>query len=37
VSRLPDFLGITYQNGEIYTKWPQNKPNGNKIYQLAAT
>jgi hypothetical protein len=20
VSRLPDFLGITYQNGEIYTK-----------------
>jgi hypothetical protein len=29
------FLGATYQNGGIYTQWPQNVPYGHKIYQLA--
>jgi hypothetical protein len=28
------FLGIIYQNGEIYTKLPQNIPNYHKIYQM---
>jgi hypothetical protein len=32
------FLGTTYQNGEKYTKWPQNVPNGYRhtyiIYHL---
>jgi hypothetical protein len=27
------FLGAAHQNGEIYTKLPQNIPNGHKIYQ----
>jgi hypothetical protein len=38
---LPDFFGTTYQNGEKYTKFPQNIPNGyknipneHKIYQI---
>jgi hypothetical protein len=26
------FLGTTYQNGEKYTKLPQNEPKGHKIY-----
>jgi hypothetical protein len=26
------FLGTTYQNGTKYTKWPQNIPNGRKMY-----
>jgi hypothetical protein len=40
-SGLPDFLAETYQNGKIskiaikYTKWQQNIPNDNKIYQIA--
>jgi hypothetical protein len=35
------FLGTTYQNGKKYQlinnvyKWPQNIPNGSKIYQMA--
>jgi hypothetical protein len=29
------FLGTTYQNGEKCTKWPQDIPNGHKIYQMA--
>jgi hypothetical protein len=37
--RAPDqgcqiFLGTRYQNGEKYTKWPQNIPNDLKIYQM---
>jgi hypothetical protein len=36
-SGLPDqiFLGTTYQNGGKYTKWPQNMPNGRKIFRIA--
>jgi hypothetical protein len=33
-SGLPDFLGPKYQNGEKYTKLPQNIPNGHKIFQM---
>jgi hypothetical protein len=29
------FFGTTYQNGEKYTKQPQNVPNGHKIYHMA--
>jgi hypothetical protein len=29
------FLGTKYQNGEKYTKLPQNKTNGHKIFQMA--
>jgi hypothetical protein len=29
------FIGTTYQNGEQYTKSPQNVSNGHKIYLLA--
>jgi hypothetical protein len=29
------FHGTIYQNGEKYTKLPQNIPNGHKIYQMA--
>jgi hypothetical protein len=32
---LPYFLGTTYQNGEKYTKLPQNIPNGCKIDQMS--
>jgi hypothetical protein len=32
---LPDFFGTTYQNGEKYTKLPQNIPNGHKILSMA--
>jgi hypothetical protein len=28
------FLVPTYQIGKIYTKVPQNIPNGNKIHQM---
>jgi hypothetical protein len=31
---LPDFLGTIYQNGEKYTKLPQNIPSSHKIYQM---
>jgi hypothetical protein len=34
-SGLPDFLGPKYQNGEKYTKLPQNIPNGQKIFPMA--
>jgi hypothetical protein len=27
-------VGATYQNGGKYTKWPQNIPNGHKIYHM---
>jgi hypothetical protein len=30
------FLVQTYQNGKIYTKWPQTIPNCHKLYQMAA-
>jgi hypothetical protein len=29
------FLGTKYQNGEKYTKLPQNIPNGHKIFAMA--
>jgi hypothetical protein len=29
------FLDPKYQNGEKYTKLPQNIPNGNKIFPMA--
>jgi hypothetical protein len=29
------FLDTTYQNGEKYTKRPQNIPNGHKVYQIS--
>jgi hypothetical protein len=29
------FLGTTYQNGEKYTKWHQNVPNGHEIHEMA--
>jgi hypothetical protein len=29
------FLGPKYQNGEKYTKLPQNLPNGHKIFPMA--
>jgi hypothetical protein len=32
------FIGVTYQSGKSYTKWPQNIPNddnGDKIHQMA--
>jgi hypothetical protein len=29
------FLGPKYQNGDKYTKLPQNIPNGHKIFPLA--
>jgi hypothetical protein len=29
------FLGPEYQNGENYTKLPQNIPNGHKIFPMA--
>jgi hypothetical protein len=34
---LPDFIGKPYQNWKNgkNTKWPQNVPNSQKIYQLA--
>jgi hypothetical protein len=28
-------LGATYQNGENFTKWPQNMPNDHETYQMA--
>jgi hypothetical protein len=30
------FLGTKYPNGGKYTKWPQNIPNGHKIFPMAA-
>jgi hypothetical protein len=32
-SGLPDFLGPKYQMDKKYFQWPQNSPNGHKIYQ----
>jgi hypothetical protein len=29
------FLATTYQNGNKYTKQPENVPNGHKLYQIA--
>jgi hypothetical protein len=29
------FLDTKYQNGEKYTKWPQNIPNSHKIFPVA--
>jgi hypothetical protein len=34
-SRVARFFGTTYQNGEEYTKLPQNVSSGNKMQQLA--
>jgi hypothetical protein len=30
------FLSTTYQNGNKYTEWPLNAPNGYNIYPMAA-
>jgi hypothetical protein len=35
VPGLPDFFGTKYQNGEKYTKRPQNISIGHKIFPIA--